>query len=66
MKATENCALHPEGRSKSPEASFAWVLATGFVKRKQRVQKPRDRAAKFLLSQEVFTLFLVGTAAEAR
>jgi hypothetical protein len=28
--------------SKSLKASFAWVLVTRLVKRKQRVQKPRD------------------------
>jgi hypothetical protein len=31
-----------------PEASFAWMVATPFVKRRQQVPKPRDRAPKFI------------------
>jgi hypothetical protein len=42
MEATGNRAFHPEGQSKSLEASLAWVLATRFVKRRQRVQMPRN------------------------
>jgi len=66
MKAAGNRTLHPAGLSKSLEASFARVLATRLVKRKQRVQKPRDRASKFVTSQEAFAFLLAGATADAR
>jgi len=34
MEAAGSRAFRPEGLSKPPEASLAWVLAAGFVKRK--------------------------------
>jgi hypothetical protein len=40
MRTTGNRASHPEGWSTSLEASLAWALATKFVKRRQRAQKP--------------------------
>jgi hypothetical protein len=55
---------HPERFSTSPEASAdlwsdAWTLATKFVKRRQRVQKPRNWTSKHLM-QEAFTVVRVG------
>jgi hypothetical protein len=35
-------------RASQPEASFAWVVATSLLKRRQQVPKPRYRAPKFI------------------
>src|ERR1700730_13638878 len=40
--AVQRVKLPPgKGRSSQPEASFAWVVATPLVKRRQQVLKPR-------------------------
>jgi len=61
-----NHVFHPEGLSKSLEASLAWVLATRFVKRRQQAQKPRDWASKWLLLHEAFTFQSVGAVVDVR